>query len=100
MKTSNTRARKFSSTVGKMVMALVFASMIGGVFIAPAFGDDDDRRGGYYGQGRYEHRRYEHERRGYQPRTYYSEHAYTPPMGVYVPMPSPGISLVFPIHVR
>ena len=106
MKTSNTRTRKFSSTVGKMVMALVFASMIGGVFIAPAFGDDDDRRGGYYGQGRYEHgryehNRYEHNRRGYyQPRTYYSEHAYTPPLDVYVPMPSPGVSLVFPIHVR
>ena len=100
MKTSNTRTRKFSSTVGKMLMALVFASMIGGVFIAPAFGDDDDRRGGYYEHGRYEHKRYEHERRGYQPRTYYSEHAYTPPMDVYVPMPSPGISLVFPIHVR
>ena len=100
MRTSNTRTRKFSSTVGKMLMALVFASMIGGVFIAPAFGDDDDRRGGYYEHGRYEHNRYEHERRGYQPRTYYSPYGYTPPMGVYVPMPSPGISLVFPIHVR
>ena len=37
MRTSNTRARKFSSTVGKIVMAVVFASMIGGIFIAPAF---------------------------------------------------------------
>ncbi len=37
MRTSNTRARKFRSTVGKIVMALVFASMIGGISIAPAF---------------------------------------------------------------
>ena len=110
MKTSNTRTRKFSSTVGKMLMALVFASMIGGVFIAPAFGDDDDRRGGYgtggqyqhsqYGDSRYEHGRYEHGQRGYQHRTYYSEPVYAPPVDVYIPTPSPGISLVFPIHVR
>jgi uncharacterized membrane protein len=38
MRTSNTRARKFSSTVVKILMALVFASMIGGISIAPAFG--------------------------------------------------------------
>ena len=38
MRTSNTRIRKFSATVGKVVMALVFASMIGGISVAPAFG--------------------------------------------------------------
>jgi hypothetical protein len=38
MRTSNTRARKFSSTVVKILMALVFASMIGGISGAPAFG--------------------------------------------------------------
>ena len=55
MRTSNTRARKFSSTVGKIVMALVFASMIGGISIAPAFGRDNDRREGHHERGRYEH---------------------------------------------
>jgi len=38
MRTSNTRARKFSSTVVKILMALVLASMIGGISTAPAFG--------------------------------------------------------------
>ena len=38
MRTSNTHARKFSWTVVKVLMALVFASMIGGISIAPAFG--------------------------------------------------------------
>ena len=44
MRTSNTRTRKFSSTVGTIVMALVVASMIGGISIAPAFGKDHDKR--------------------------------------------------------
>ena len=53
MHTSNTRARKFSSKVGKIVMALVFASMICGISVAPAFGRDYyDRRGGYHQQDR------------------------------------------------
>ena len=37
MRTSNTRARKFSSTVVKILMALVLASMIGSISTAPAF---------------------------------------------------------------
>jgi hypothetical protein len=115
MRTSNTRTRKFSSKVGKIVMALVFASMIGGVFIAPAFGQYNERRGGYgtggqyqhsqygnsqYEHGRYEHGRYQHGRRVYQHRTYYSAPVYAPPLDYYVPTPSPGISLVFPILIR
>lgn len=38
MRTSNTRVRKFSSTLVKILIAFVFASMIGGISIAPAFG--------------------------------------------------------------
>jgi hypothetical protein len=100
MRTSNTRAKKFSSTVGKIVMALVFASTIGGISIAPAFGKDkdNDRREGYREQGRDEHGR-----RAYQPpRRYYSAPVYAPPPVVYAPAPyqSPGISLVFPINIR
>lgn len=98
MRTSNTRARKFRLTVGKIVMALVCASMIGGTFIAPAFADDHGRREGY------QHRKYKKSRRVYQqpPRYYYSEPVYAPPPVVYYPEPyqSPGISIVFPIHIR
>jgi hypothetical protein len=97
MRASSTRARIFRSTVGKVVMALVCASMIGGIFIAPAFGRDDDRREGY------QRGRSEHARRVYQPRRrYYPVPVYAPPPVVYYPEPyqSPGINIIFPFHIR
>lgn len=99
MGTSNTRARKFSSTVGKIVMALVFTSMIGGIFISPAFGRDNDRRKGSYERG------HDRGRRMYQyqpPRRYYPAPVYAPPPVFYAPAPyqSPGISLIFPIRIH
>jgi hypothetical protein len=95
MKTSSTRTRKFSSIVVKIVMALVFASMIGGISTAPAFGKGNDRRGGHEERGRPERGR----GGGYG---YYPAPVYAPPPVVYAPAPyqSPGISLVFPIHIR
>jgi hypothetical protein len=99
------RARKFSSTVGKIMMALVFASIIGGISITPAFARDNDGREGYQGQGRYEQgRRVKQPPRRYKqpPRHYYQEPVYAPPPVVYTPnaYQSPGISLVFPIIIR
>ena len=90
MRTSSRQARKFSSTLGRIAMALVFASMIGAMSIAPAFARDG------HGGGR---GHYEHGRRGYG--GYYAP-VYAPPPVVYAPDPyqSPGISLVFPIHIR
>ena len=99
--------------LSSIVMAIVFASAIGGITTAPAFGQGyNDRRGyntqGQYTQGRYQQGRYEygryvyvHGRRVYQPRTYYyPQPVYVPPPVVYYPEPSPGISLVFPIIIR
>ena len=109
------RIKRFSSIPGNIVMTLVFALMIGSIYIAPAFGrDGDDRRGyyddrrGYNTQGRYRQDRYMHGRYGYvhgrrvyQPRAYYyPEPIYAPPPVDYYPEPSPGISLVFPIVIR
>ena len=97
MRTSNTRAGIFRSTVGKIVMALACASMIGGIFITPAYSEDHGRREGYQ-----KHRRYKQSRRVYQPprRYYYSEPVYVPPPVVYAPAPyqSPGITIVFPFN--
>jgi uncharacterized membrane protein len=97
MRTSNTQARKFSATVGKIVMALVFALMIGSIAIAPAFARDGGRGhgGGYHGRGGYHHGRGGGYGYGYAP-------VYVPPPVVYDPYAyqSPGISLVFPIHIR
>ena len=99
MRTSNTRAKKFCSTVGRIVMALVVASMIGGMSVTPAFARDDNRGRGHEERGRHEPRGHY---RGHEPRGYYQEPVYAPPPVVYAPQPyqSPGISLVFPIHIR
>jgi len=93
MRTSNTQARKFGATVGKVVMALVFTLMIGSIAIAPAFARDNDRG---HGGGR-------HEARGhYRGDRYYPAPVYAPPPVVYDPYAyqSPGISLAFPIRIR
>ncbi len=99
MRTSKTRGRKFTSTIGKIVMALIFASMIGGtsgVWAQPRY---DDRHPRPDEQRRYERRdreRYEHRRRIY--RRYVPPPAvYAPPPVVYAPpAPPPGISIFFP----
>jgi uncharacterized membrane protein len=100
MRTSNTQVRKFSATVSKIVMALVFTLMIGSIAIAPAFARDNGRGGGGHaghgGRGGY------HGRGGYDRGGYYPAPVYVPPPVVYDPYAyqSPGISLVFPIHIR
>jgi hypothetical protein len=104
MRTSNKRAGKFGSTVGKILVALVFASMIGGVSIASAFDRYNDRRGGYYEYDQYEHgRRVRRSTRRYyrEPRRYYRERAFVPPPVVHDPYPyqSPGIRLFLPIPI-
>ncbi len=90
------RTRKLKSTVGKIVMALVFVSILGS--IVPAFGRDYNGRQGNYDRG------HDRGRRGWHqpPRHYYPAPVYAPPPVFYAPAPyqSPGISLVFPIHIR
>ena len=54
MKTSSTW--NFRSIVGKIMMGLVLAAMIGSIDVAPALGKDDHKRGGRHDNGRYEHR--------------------------------------------
>jgi hypothetical protein len=80
-------------------MALVFASMIGGIPIAPAFAKDNHGGKGYYGHGHDRGRRMYR----YQPSPrYYPAPVYAPPPVFYAPAPyqSPGISLVFPIRIH
>jgi hypothetical protein len=77
-------------------MALVVASMIGSISITPAFARDNGR-----GHAQHERGRRSHDR-GHQSYGYYPAPVYAPPPVVYAPAPyqSPGISLVFPIHIR
>jgi hypothetical protein len=97
MKTSS--AWNFRSIVGKIMMVLVLAAMIGSIDVAPALGKDDHKDKGRHDNGRYEHRgpgydhkRYERDRRDYRPYGY----GYAPPPVIYAPPPQPGISVFFP----
>jgi hypothetical protein len=90
MRALSTEAGNIRSMVGRIVMALVCASFIGGVFTAPAFADNDHgKRKGYQKQSRRYH--------SPPPRRYYYN---PPPPVVYAPAPyqSPGISIVFPLY--
>ena len=95
MKTSNTWS--FRSIVGKIMMGLVLAAMIGSIDVAPALGKDNHKRMVKHDNGRYE---YVHGQRVYRPYVY-RERVYVPPPVIYAPPPPPGISIFFPpIFIR
>ena len=92
----------FRSIVGKIMMGLVLAAMIGSIDVGPAFGKDDHKRMGKHDKGRYEQRgrgydrdRYVQGRRVYRPYDY-REQVYAPPPVIYAPLPPVGISIFFP----
>jgi hypothetical protein len=91
MKTSSTW--NFRSIVGKIMMGLVLAAMIGSLGVAPALGKDNDKRRGKQDNRRYEQRdgRPYGYHYGYRERVYYP----SPPV-VYAPPRPPGISIFFP----
>ena len=89
-----------TSIVGKILMVLLFASVIGGLIAGPALGRNGDRgqgpqpRGYYDDRGRHDNRgwRGDRGRRVYRPYGYYNP----------VPVPSPGVRifLPFPFDIR
>ena len=96
MKTSSTW--NLRSIVGKIMLGLVLASMIGSIDVLPALGRDNDYRGrGYYHHGYYDHRYY-------RPYGYYGHRErvyYPPPPVVWAPPPPPGITIFAPpIFIR
>jgi hypothetical protein len=112
MKTTTQQARTFRPTFGRTAMALAVASVIGGLSMAPAFGDNDDRRGhrdngrhnGDRHADRHGDRNWRERGPGYRPMYphpyVYAAPVYAPPPIYYPPQPSPGISLFFPLEVR
>ena len=107
MRPSTTRARHGRSIVGKIVLALAFASVMVGVSPGPALSQDYGRRD--WQQQRYRRayqpsrRAYRPSRRAYRPYRYYAPPPviYAPPPVVYAPPPpSPGISLFFDLPFR
>jgi hypothetical protein len=103
MKTSSTWG--FRSIVGKIMMGLVLAAMIGSIDVAPALGKGGPKSMGKHDNGRYEHRgrgydrnRYVHSRRDYRPYGHYGyrERVYAQPRVIYAPPPPPGVGIFFP----
>ena len=90
MKTSNTWS--FRSIVGKIMMGLVLAAMIGSIDVVPVLGKDYKQN-----KGRYEQRGRGYDRDRYQGRGYgYRERVYAPPRVIYAPPPPPGVGIFFP----
>ncbi len=99
MTTSMTRAKNVRATAGKMLLAVALASALGGLSVGPALGDDRDWRREQQNrawQQEQERARHERDRRDYHRRQTYRP-VYVPPPVVYVPAPSPGISIFFPL---
>jgi hypothetical protein len=97
------------SIVGKILMALIFASVIGGISAGPALAKNDNKghgpqqRGWQEDRNRHDNRGWQDNRgrRAYRPYRYRPEPIYAPPPVIYAPDPSPGISIFFPpIHIR
>ena len=93
-----------TSIVGKLLMALIFASVIGGISAGSALGKNDNKgqgpqqRGWYDDRSWHDNRRW-HDNRGrrvYRPYRYQPAPVYAPPPVVYAPFPSPGITIFFP----
>ena len=95
------------SIVGKIMMGLVLAAMIGSADAIPAFAKDDHKEMGRHDNGRrdqrgrgYDRDRYEHGRRVYYPDRS-SERYYAPPRVIYEPPAPPGIGIFLPpIFIR
>lgn len=100
MKTSTTQARNFRPAIGKIMTALAFASVMGGMAMTPAHGAD---KGWHKGQWKGDRNPpvYVYEYRPvYQEPYYYSQPVYAPPPVYYYPQPSPGITFFFPLDIR
>ena len=110
MKTLIQKTRYFRLIGSKVVIGLIFASVISVLSISSALADHGNghgwkNRGGDdcgHQEGRGEHNVYGHG--GYRPRYQYpynyAQPVYVPPPVYYPPQQSPGISLFFPLNPR
>jgi hypothetical protein len=101
MKTSTLQARNARPAISKIMISLVFASMVGAITTGPALARDDGRRDEHQDQGRHRgESHFDRDRHEYQRPYYYAQPVYVPPPVYYAPQPSPGISLFFPLDIR
>ena len=120
MKISTKQARNFRPTIGKIVIALAFASVMGGMIISSALGqynqynqsnESRTRAAQDRNQNDNRNRNARRDQRAYRPAYqhpyHYSQPVYAPPPAYYYPdqrpgisLQSPGISLFFPLDIR
>jgi len=94
----------FRPLVGRVMLGLVLAAMIGSINVAPAHSDDrkhierhDNGRSEHRGRGYDRGRHYNKHGKRYYRQTVYRERVYVaPPPVVYAPPEPPGISIFFP----
>jgi hypothetical protein len=108
MKTSTMHARNLGPTISRITVALVFASVIGGLAMSPALARDNDRRDDHWDKGRHkDESHFDRGRRGHPQPRYQARPVYVPPPVYYAPPPvyypppqSPGITFFFPLDIR
>jgi hypothetical protein len=88
MKTSNTW--NFGTIAGKIMLGLVFVTMVSSIDVTPALGKDNHKRMERHDNGRHRGQRYDRDRYVHDRRVYVA-----PPV-VYVEPPAPGIQIFFP----
>lgn len=100
MKIPTQPARNARPILGKLVLALACAGVLG-LSAAPAFAQNHNGRDNHGNNGRHGNNGWHngHDRNwrghGYQPQP-----VYVPPPVYYPPQPSPGISLFLPLNIR
>ncbi len=104
MATMKILTQNFGSIVGRIVMAIALSSVIASLSVGPAFGAERHDERGRRKVERHDDRG-RRVRRPHRPVVVYQPPpppvVYAPPPVVYTPPPpSPGISLIFPIHIR
>lgn len=87
-----------TTSIGKILAAVVLVSAIGGLSAGPALGQDRGwRQEQQHDRGRYQRDRHDNRRSHRVYRPVYAAPVYAPPPVVYVPAPSAGVHLFFPL---
>jgi hypothetical protein len=86
-----------TTSIGKILAAVALVSAIGGLSAGPALGQDRGWRQEQQDRGRYERDRHDYRRSHRVYRPVYAAPVYAPPPVVYVPAPSAGVHLFFPL---
>ena len=86
-----------TTSIGKILAAVALVSAIGGLSAGPALGEDRGWRQEQQDRGRYQRDRHDYRRSHRVYRPVYAAPVYAPPPVVYVPAPSAGVHLFFPL---